>query len=333
MRGGPRVSYNSLFVRRDAAVSMELIRGLVNLRARHRGAAVTVGAYDGLHLGHRALIEHTRAYAARLGRPSMVVTFEPLPKEYLNPEAAPPRLTNFRERWRIFEAWGVDVLCVLPFGAKLRNLSGEGFSQYLRERVGCAALVVGHDFRFGRDGAASAQLLEAEGERYGVPVEVVEPVCVDGGRVSSTVVREALVAGDFARAAAWLGRPYTMRGRVAHGAGLGRKLGFPTANLRLERLRTPLGGIFAVRVRGIGAPLRDGVASLGTRPAVHGIEPLLEVFVFDFEGDLYGQEIEVEFVEKLRDEWMFSELDALVVQMNRDVVEARAALARHPARP
>jgi riboflavin kinase/FMN adenylyltransferase len=310
---------------------MELIRGLVNLRARHRGAAVTVGAYDGLHLGHRALVEHTRAHASRLGRAAMVVTFEPLPKEFLNPEGGPARLTNFRERWRIFESWGVDVLCVLPFDPRLRNLSGEGFSEFLRAQVGCAALVVGHDFRFGREGAASAELLRAEGERYGLPVEVVAPVCVDGVRVSSTGVREALAAGDFARAEVSLGRPYSMRGRVAHGERLGRTLGYPTANLRLGRRRSPLSGICAVRVHGVDSGPRDGVASLGTRPTVNGVEPLLETFLFDFAGDLYGREIEVEFVAKLRDELKFSDLGALVAQMDRDAAEARAVLAQGKA--
>jgi riboflavin kinase/FMN adenylyltransferase len=224
---------------------MELIRGLVNLRARHRGAAVTVGAYDGLHLGHRVLFERTRAHAARLGRPAMVVTFEPMPKEFLNPARAPARLTSFRERWRVFEGWGVDRLCVLPFDLALRNLSGEGFSVFLREKIGWEALVVGHDFRFGREGEASVELLQAQGVREGLAVEVVAPVLVDGVRVSSTGVREALAAGDFAQAATWLGRPYSMRGRVARGAELGRTLGFPTANLRLERLHAPLAGIFA----------------------------------------------------------------------------------------
>jgi riboflavin kinase/FMN adenylyltransferase len=169
-------------------------------------------------------------------------------------------------------------------------------------------------------------MLEAEGARNGMAVEILPPVLLDGVRVSSTGVREALATADFARAASWLGRPYTMRGRVVKGARLGRTLGFPTANMRLGRLRSPLSGIFAVRVHGTGPAARAGVASLGTRPTVNGIEPLLETFLFDFDGDLYGMEIEVEFVAKLREELKFANLDALTAQMQRDASAARALL-------
>jgi riboflavin kinase/FMN adenylyltransferase len=198
---------------------------------------------------------------------------------------------------------------------------------FLARNIGARTVVVGHDFRFGCNGEATAPMLVEAGQRLGFAVDVVAPVTLDGERVSSSGVRDALARGDFAHARRWLGRPYTMRGRVVQGNKLGRDLGFPTANLRIERRRTPLQGIFAVRVHGVeAAPLR-GVASLGTRPTVGGVQTLLEVHVFDFSSDLYGREIEVEFVAKLRDEESYPTLDALVEQIHRDAAEARRILS------
>jgi len=306
---------------------MELVRGLGHFRERHRGGVVTLGAFDGLHLGHRALVVEAVGLATRLGRPAVMLSFEPMPREYLQPADPPARLTNFRERWRLLQGTGLDALCLMRFGARLRAMSGAQFIDLLRAAMRPEAFVVGYDFRFGREGEASAATLRAEGERQGFGVQVVAPVLVGGERVSSSTVRRALVGGEFDRAAGLLGRRYTMRGRVVSGRRLGRELGYPTANLRLERRRVPLGGIFAVRVRGIGESLRDGVASLGTRPTVGGVEPLLETHVFDFEGDLYGRELEVEFVQKIRDEARFDGLEALVAQMNLDALDARRILA------
>jgi riboflavin kinase / FMN adenylyltransferase len=307
---------------------MELIRGLVNLSAQHRGCVVTIGTFDGIHLGHQALIERTLAHGAKLGLRTMMVTFEPMPREVLRPSEPPARLTSLRERWRILERTGLDLLCVLPFSPRLQNLSGDEFAQLLCEELASHTVVVGHDFRFGRRGEAGAAILDAAGARLGFAVDVVEPVLAQGARVSSSAVREALARGDFAVAACWLGRPYAMRGRVGAGTRLGRTLGFPTANVRLNRRRSPLGGVFAVRVRGVAQHPWPAVASLGTRPTVGGIEPLLEVFLFDYSGDLYGREIEVEFVAKLRAEARFDGLEALVAQMQRDAAQAREILAR-----
>jgi len=227
----------------------------------------------------------------------------------------------------VLQGTGVDSLLLLRFNEGLRNLSGEAFAGLLARDVGARAVVVGHDFRFGMNGEATASMLTAAGQRLGFEVDVVSPVLFDGARVSSSGVREALSTGDFALAQRWLGRPYTMRGRVVQGQRLGRDLGFPTANLRIERQRTPLQGIFAVRVHGVEtAPLR-GVASLGTRPTVGGVQVLLEVHVFDFSSDLYGREIEVEFVAKLRDEENYPTLDALVEQIHRDAAQARRILS------
>jgi riboflavin kinase/FMN adenylyltransferase len=307
---------------------MELIRGLVNLHERQRGCVVTIGTYDGIHLGHQALLRRLKEHAAQLSAPTVVLTFEPTPREYLTPEAAPARLTSLRERWRILAGMDLDGLLLLRFGECLRNLTGEAFATGLLARdLGARAVVVGHDFRFGRNGEATAPMLADVGKRLGFTVDVVPPVMCDGARVSSSGVRDALWRGDFALARRWLGRPYTMRGRVVHGQRLGRDLGFPTANLRIERRRTPLQGIFAVRVHGIEATPLRGVASLGTRPTVGGVQTLLEVHVFDFSSDLYGREIEVEFVAKLRDEENYPTLDALVEQIHRDAAEARRILS------
>ncbi len=306
---------------------MELIRGLLNLHERERGCAVTIGTYDGVHLGHQALLRRLKEHAAQLALPTVVLTFEPTPREYLAPDAPPARLTSLRERWRILEGMDLDALLLLRFGERLRNLSGEAFAGLLAQDIGARTVVVGHDFRFGCNGEATAPMLVDAGKRLGFAVDIVPPVTLDGARVSSSGVREALKRSDFTLAERWLGRPYSMRGRVVHGQRLGRDLGFPTANLRIERRRTPLQGIFAVRVHGVEAiPLR-GVASLGTRPTVGGIQTLLEVHVFDFSADLYGREIEVEFVAKLRDEENYPTLDALVAQIHRDVAEARRILS------
>jgi riboflavin kinase / FMN adenylyltransferase len=306
---------------------MELIRGLINLHERQRGCAVTIGTYDGIHLGHQALLGRLKEHAARLGAPTVVLTFEPTPREYLAPEAPPARLTSLRERWRILGSLDLDVLLLLRFGEGLRNLSGEAFAGLLARDLGARTVVVGHDFRFGCNGEATAPMLIDAGKRLGFAVDVLPPVTLDGARVSSSGVREALGRGDFALAGRWLGRPYSMRGRVVHGDRLGRDLGFPTANLRIERRKTPLHGIFAVRVHGVEATPLRGVASLGTRPTVGGVQTLLEVHVFDFSADLYGREIEVEFVAKLRDEENYPTLDALVEQIHRDAAEARRILS------
>ena len=306
---------------------MELIRGLSSLRPRHQGSVVTIGTFDGIHPGHRALIDSLLALGRRLGRPAMMLTFEPMPREYLAPADPPARLTSWRERWRVLQRTGLSTVLQLKFDQKLRCVTGDAFTRLLADELKVGAIVIGHDFRFGRHGEASTPVLCEAGRRLGFEVEVVEPVLIDGQRVSSSEIRVALAAGDLKKAERLLGRPYSMVGRVVLGNQLGRKLGFPTANLRLGRKRTPLQGIFAVRVHGIdGLPNAPAVASLGTRPTVGGTVPLLEAHVFDYSGDLYGREIEVEFVSKLREELHFASLDELVVQMNEDAAQARVLL-------
>lgn len=309
--------------------ALRLVRGLAPRTSAP--CVLTIGSFDGLHVGHQALIGRALARAAALRLPAGLLSFEPLPREVLQAEAAPARLTNFRERWRLLQGSGLERLHLLAFNARLRSMTGSQFMEVL-QGLGARAIVVGHDFRFGHKGAASAQWCASEAANFGFEVEIVDAVCVDGERASSGLVRGALDAGDLARAARLLGRPYTMRGRVQRGERLGRELGFPTANLPLRRRRSPLGGIFAVRVHGVaGTDARPrgwpAVASLGTRPTVNGVVPLLEAHLFDFTGDLYGHELEVEFVARLREERRFESLAALAAQMHRDAAEARAALA------
>ena len=305
---------------------MELIRGLGNAGRRGSGCVMTIGTYDGIHLGHQALLARLNEHAKQRGTPAVLLTFEPMPREYLAPNDPPARLTSLRERWRILSGTPLDYLWLLRFGGALRNLPGEAFAQLLARELRPRLVVVGHDFRFGRNGEGTAAVLAAAGTHMGFDVDVLVPVMLDGERISSSGVRAALACGDFERARRWLGRPWSMRGRVMPGKGLGRDLGFPTANLPLERRRAPVAGIFAVRVHGVGSAALPGVASLGTRPTVAGVEALLEVHLFDFCGDLYGREIEVEFVAKLRDEIWFVTLEALTAQVRRDAADARRIL-------
>jgi riboflavin kinase/FMN adenylyltransferase len=309
---------------------MEFIRGLRGLKDAHRGAAITVGSFDGIHLGHGGLIASTCGIAKQLAKPAMMLTFEPLPREYLSPQDPPARLTDFRERWRVLERSDLHYLCVLRFDEKLRQLSGEQFVELLATRFAASAVVVGQDFRFGRGGAGSITLLRAAAEAGRFELELVPSVCIDDVRVSSSGVRAALAAADFRRARDLLGRAYSMCGRVVEGEKLGRRLGYPTANIRMRRRKLPMTGIYAVQVRGVDTAhahdARAGVASLGFRPTVNGTEPLLEAHVFDYSGSLYGRELEVEFVAKIRDEEKFASLDALVRQMHRDADEARQIL-------
>jgi riboflavin kinase/FMN adenylyltransferase len=307
---------------------MQLIRGLPPAGALQGGQALTVGTYDGLHLGHQALLARLGEHARRLAVPTLMVTFEPMPREFLTPDNPPARLTSLRERWRCLEVLHLDRLCVLRFGTATRSLTADQFADLLAERLRPAVVVVGHDFRFGRGGGGTAENLHAAGQRLGFVVDIVAPVTLGGERLSSSAIRDALAVADLTRAERLLGRPYTMTGRVVRGEQLGRKLGFPTANIRFPHRRLPVAGIFAVRVRVRGAADTSlcGVASIGTRPTVGGTEPWLEVHIFDFAGDLYGREIAVQCVEYLRPELKFESVEAMVAQIHRDAALARQLL-------
>ena len=308
---------------------MQLIRSLHDLPANRPETVATIGGFDGVHRGHQALLTIMRRRADELGLPMTVLSFEPSPREFFLGEAAPARLQRFREKFAALKACGVDRFVCLRFDERMRSLAAEPFvDQVLRDALGVRWLVVGHDFHFGRARQGGIASLEEMGKRFDFGVDVFGPYLLDNERVSSTLVREALAAGDLHRAEHMLGRPYGITGRVVRGQQLGRTLGFPTANIRLRRRVIPLKGIFAVRVSGAGLQSAPAVASLGTRPVVNGIEPLLEVCVFDFDGDLYGQYLQVDFIERLRDELWFPSLDDMVVQMNKDAAQAREILVR-----
>lgn len=302
---------------------MELIRGWHNLRPRHRGCVATIGNFDGVHRGHRAVLARLAQVGQELGLPATLLTFEPHPLEFLRPEAAPPRLTSLRNKLMALRDTGLARVLCLRFDRAFAALEPEEFVQRLLvERLGVRFLLVGDDFRFGRGRRGDFAMLQEAGKANGFAVEQMGTVLVDGERVSSTRVRQALLRGDLERAERLLGRPYSICGRVIRGDRIGRTLGFPTANISLERTRPALSGIFVVQVRD-GDQLRPGVASVGTRPSVGGTRLLLEVHLLDFYGDLYGRHLQVEFLKRLRGEEYFDSLEALTAQIARDADAAR----------
>jgi riboflavin kinase/FMN adenylyltransferase len=296
-----------------------------------QGSVVCIGAFDGLHLGHRALVHHAITRAQDLGLPAVALSFEPLPREYFAQGTPPPRLTLPRAKIEGLREMGIDVLGLLRFDARLAAMSAEDFvREVLVGRLSAREVWVGPGFRFGRGRAGDIAMLRTLGRKFGFSADDILPVSSDDERVSSTRTRAALVAGDFNTASRLLGRPYAIGGRVVRGNQLGRTLGFPTANLRFGGKEPALSGIFAAWVHGIGTQPRPAVASCGTRPTVDGREPLLEAHLFDFDGDLYGRRIEVEFVARLRDEEKFADLPTLVAQMHHDAAQARAILDDFP---
>jgi len=307
---------------------MQLVRGLHNLRLGHRGCVATIGNFDGVHLGHQAVFRRLCAIGREFGRPATVVTFEPQPMEYFAPAAAPARLTRFREKIAAIRRTGVDRLLVLEFGPRLAAMSAEAFvEELLVGRLGVEHLFVGDDFRFGQGRRGDAALLREAGLRHGFAVDRLETVAHENARISSSRIRAALDEGDFATAAACLGRPYRICGRVVHGQKLGRGIGFPTANVDLHRRVSPVRGVFAVQVLGLGADGLPGVANVGTRPTVDGGTcDRLEVYLFDFARDIYGAHVEVEFVRKIREERRFPSFEELRRQIERDAAEARRML-------
>ncbi len=293
-----------------------------------RPNAVTIGNFDGVHLGHQAMLARLTAQAAAVGGLPTVLTFEPHPREVFSPEAAPTRLTSLREKLEILRALGVAHVHVCRFTRSFAQLSAEDFvARVLVEGLKARYVLVGDDFRFGARRAGDFALLARLGAKYGYQAEALPTVEAAGQRASSTAVREALAAGDMATAAQLLGRPYSISGRVIGGDRLGRRLGWPTANIQLKHNRPPLTGIFAVRVQGLERPDWPGVASLGTRPTVHANgKPTLEVHLFNFDRDIYRAHLRVEFLHKLRDEARFASIEALIAQIERDAAQARELL-------
>ena len=303
---------------------MELVRGLHNLRPRHRACAATIGNFDGVHLGHQAVLGQLAERAAELQVPVTVITFEPQPREYFSPATAPARLTRFREKVEALRRYGVDRVVCLRFDERLAHLEAEDFiRRILLDGLDVKYLVVGDDFCFGRERSGTFAMLEQTGVEYGFPVVNMHTFDIDDSRVSSTRIRAALSRGDLAAAEALLGRQYRMSGRVAHGDKRGREIGFPTANIHLHRTATPVAGVFAVEMFGISGEPVPGVANVGTRPTVDGTRTLLEVHLFDFNADIYGQHVQVAFLHKIRDEQRYDSFEALKQQIELDVRDAR----------
>jgi riboflavin kinase / FMN adenylyltransferase len=311
---------------------MRLSRDVAGSSLAPGGSVVAVGAFDGLHRGHQALLAEVRERATTLGLTPIVVSFEPLPRAFFSPEPV-PRLSSVREKLRGFDAAGMEQVLLLRFNRALTSMSADDFvRQVLVGRLNAREVWVGADFRFGHKRSGDVAMLERVGPEFGFTARTMPSVLLEGARVSATRVRMLLASGEFSGAAPLLGRPFVIEGKVEYGKQLGRQLGYPTANIHLRERASPVHGIFAVRV-GLGESECSwpGVASLGVRPTVNEVpEPLLEVHLFDFEGDLYGQRMAVEFVAKLRDEQKFDNLDDLTVQMAKDARQARELLGMNP---
>lgn len=304
---------------------MQVIRGLHNLRAEHRGCVATIGNFDGVHLGHQAVFDHLREKAVEFGVPATVITFEPQPLEFFAPERAPARLTRMREKLQSLKDAGIDRVVLLEFGKKLAAMPAQAFVQELLvDGLDVRYLFVGDDFRFGHGREGDIELLRQVGREHQFEVENMNTFAVGEARVSSTRIREALAQGDLRQAEHNLGRPYRICGRVAHGDERGRTIGFPTANIDLHRKVSPLRGVFAVEVYGLDDSPLPGVANIGNRPTVEGDDRyLLEVHLFDFSRMIYGEHVQVEFRKKLRDEKRFDNFEDLRQQIELDAREAR----------
>ena len=318
--------------------TMRLIRGQHNLSSFSKsldtgGSAVTIGAFDGVHRGHQEVLSHLKREAEARGLSTTVITFEPLPGEFLFPEKAPPRLMTFREKFRALEGLGIDHLLCLRFNNKLRTMSPRAFVE--RIFVGglnARYIAFGDDFRFGKERAGDLTFTESLAGEFGYEVVPTSTYDVAGERVSSTRIRSVLLGGDFDAVTDLLGRPFKLSGKVLKGKQLGRQIGSPTANIALKRVKSPLQGVYAVRVKGAGMMDAPGVANVGVRPTVNdGTLANLEVHLFDFTRDIYGERLEVEFMTKLRDEKKFDSLDSLKAAIARDQASAREWHAVNPA--
>jgi len=310
---------------------MRITHGFNSLGTPH---AVTIGNFDGLHLGHQAMLARLQDVARARGLPSCVLSFEPHPREFFAPDQAPARLSSLREKAECLQRLGIDRLHVFRFDRAFSALTAEAFiEQVLGRTLQARYVLVGDDFRYGAKRAGDFTLLRQAGQALGFDTEFLPTVEVAGERASSTAVRQALAAGELEHAARLLGRPYSISGRVVHGDKLGRDIGFPTANIQLKHNRPPLMGIFAVELCGLNGEPLPGVASLGKRPTVKGTDavPVLEVHLFDFKADIYRRRVRVDFLHKLRDEEKYPDLDSLVAQIRRDVDNAKHYLKHRHA--
>jgi riboflavin kinase/FMN adenylyltransferase len=301
-------------------VTTQLIRGLGHISTLLGGCVATIGNFDGVHLGHQALLSNVVKTAKSLGLPSLVITFEPQPLEYLIPQKSVPRLTRLREKFYLLSKAGIDNILIIRFDEDFARLTADEFIQSLLiDKLKVKHLIVGDDFRFGRGRQGDIALLK----EAGLTVETQTDIIIDSERVSSTRVRQALLSGDHALAHRLLGRSYFMMGRVVHGNKLGRVLGYPTANIYLHRKASPVMGIYVVKMHGLTKKPLPGVANIGIRPTIGGTRSLLEVHIFNFNQSIYGKYVSVEFCHKLRDEERYESLDALKAQIDIDAEQAR----------
>jgi riboflavin kinase/FMN adenylyltransferase len=307
---------------------MLILRGLYSPDSRP--VALTIGNFDGVHLGHQALLNELRAEAQARGLQTAVVIFEPHPREFFTPEQAPVRLTSLREKLEFFAALGIDRVQVCRFNAGFAKMSAADFIYALHVKLSAQFVLIGDDFRFGSGRIGDFALMEKIGAQLGFAVHAVRSVKHDGVRISSTAIRAALLAGQMREAQRYLGRHYSISGRVVHGDGLGKKIGYSTANIQLKHNRPPLSGIFVVQVHAEGLGVLQGVASLGVRPTVkHDAKPVLEVHLFEFEQQIYGKHLRMEFLQKLRDEEKYPDVETLTRHIALDVEHAKKWFEQH----
>jgi riboflavin kinase/FMN adenylyltransferase len=286
--------------------------------------ALTLGNFDGVHWGHQAMLKRLRKAATELKILAAVMTFEPHPREFFSPHNAPPRLTSLREKIRVFQEYGIERVYICHFNRHFADLSAQEFIKEYVDRLQVKWLLIGDDFRFGKDRTGDLKLLQQSAQQSGFTVEHMDSVLVNGKRVSSSLIREKLSDGNFRAVEDFLGRSYSMIGKVAHGKKIGRSLGFPTANILVKHNRAPFYGIFVVSVIGLGSHALQGVASLGVRPTLNENDrPILEVHIMNFDEQIYGRYIEVRFLKKLRDEEKYPDLKKLTDQIARDVENAK----------
>ena len=312
---------------------MLILRGLYSSSTQllaTQPVALTIGNFDGVHLGHQALLNELRAAAQARGLPAAVVIFEPHPREFFTPQQAPTRLTSLREKLELFASMGIDRVHVCRFNARFAQISATGFIHALHEKLSAKFVLIGDDFRFGSGRAGDFALMEKIGLQRGFAVQAVHSVLHNGVRISSTAVRTALAEGDMRVAQSYLGRPYSISGRVEHGDGLGKRLGFPTANIQLKHNRPPLSGIFVVQAHAEGMGVLQGVASLGVRPTVRQDgKPVLEVHLFEFAQQIYNKHLRLDFLHKLRDEEKYPDVETLTRQIALDVEHAKQWFKQH----
>lgn len=303
---------------------MHFFRSLHNIKPYSQGCVLTIGNFDGAHLGHQRVLDKLKQAANQLGLPAVVMVFEPQPKEWFDASTAPARLSTLAEKIDLLQAQNIDALACMAFNQRFRGLSAEQFvQQVLVKGLNVKALIVGDDFRFGCDRSGDFTYLKQSGAQLGFTVDDTRTVEQQGERISSTLVRQALQQADLDRVNVLLGREYSITGRVAHGQKLARTFGVPTANVLLKRNHTPLIGVFAVEVSTKQGHFQ-GVANIGMRPTVGTLTPILEPHLFGFTGDLYGQRIKVTFKHKIRDEKRFNGLDELKAAIQQDIQLAKA---------